>query len=117
MKPINIFHLRQQAKKRLPAPIFHYIDGGSDDEWSLQNNTKAFDKYELLPQHLKNIENIDLTTSLFGKKMDLPFFLSPTGMSRLFHHEKEMAVARAADEAGIFYTLSTLATTSLEEIE
>ena len=71
MKPINIFHLRQQAKKRLPAPIFHYIDGGSDDEWSLRNNTKAFDKYELLPEYLKNIDNIDLTTSLFGKKIEL----------------------------------------------
>ena len=112
----NISDLRKLAKKRLPAPLFHYIDGGADDEWTLGNNTSAFEHYELIPRLLRNIETIDLKTKVLGTTLDLPFFLSPTGMSRLFHHEKELAVCRAADRAGTLYSLSTLGTTSLEEV-
>ncbi len=104
------------AKKRLPAPLFHYIDGGADDEWTLRNNTSAFERYELIPSQLQNVETIDLKTQVLGTTLELPFFLSPTGMSRLFHHEKELAVCRAADRAGTLYRLSTIATTSIEEI-
>lgn len=107
---------RKGAKRRLPAPLFHYIDGGADDEWSLRNNTSAFDRYELQPQYLRDIAHIDLKTRILGVDMEMPVFLSPTGMTRLFHHEKELAVARAAERAGVMYTLSTLATTSLEVI-
>jgi L-lactate dehydrogenase (cytochrome) len=112
----NTADLRQAAKRALPAPMFHYIDGGADDEVTLRRNTSAFDGYELIPSQLNDIESINLKTTLFGKQLDLPFFLSPTGMSRLFHHGKELAVARAADTHGALYCLSTLATTSLEEI-
>lgn len=112
----NINDLRNLARKCLPAPMFHYIDGGADDEWSLRNNTAAFEKYELMPNVLVDVENIDLKTRILGTEMALPFFLSPTGMSRLFHHEKELAVARAADKFGTAYSLSTLGTTSLEDI-
>lgn len=112
----NIADLRRRAKKALPRPMFDYIDGGSDDEWSLQRNTDAFNDYELLPNHLNNIENISLNTKLLGLELDLPFFLAPTGMTRLFHHEKELGVCRAADKFGALYSLSTLATTSLEEV-
>jgi L-lactate dehydrogenase (cytochrome) len=100
----------------LPAPIFHYLDGGSDDEWSLRRNTEAFDDYQLIPNCLRNIESVDLKTSVLGTTLDIPFFLSPTGMSRLFHHEKELGVCRAAQKFGTMYSLSTLATTSIEEI-
>jgi len=96
--------------------MFDYIDGGSDDEWSLQRNTDAFNDYELLPNQLNNIENISLNTKLLGLELDLPFFLAPTGMTRLFHHEKELGVCRAAEKFGALYSLSTLATTSLEEV-
>ncbi len=112
----NIADLRRRAKKALPRPMFDYIDGGSDDEWSLQRNTDAFNDYELLPNHLNNIENISLNTKLLGLELDLPFFLAPTGMTRLFHHEKELGVCRAAEKFGALYSLSTLATTSLEEV-
>lgn len=112
----NIADLRWRAKKALPRPMFDYIDGGSDDEWSLQRNTDAFNDYELLPNHLNNIENISLNTKLLGLELDLPFFLAPTGMTRLFHHEKELGVCRAAEKFGALYSLSTLATTSLEEV-
>lgn len=112
----NIHDLRQLARRKLPAPLFHYIDGGSDDEWALRRNTAAFDDYELQPKYLNDVSEIDLTTNVLGSVLKLPFFLSPTGMSRLFHHHKELGVARAAAEFGTLYTLSTMATSSLEEI-
>ena len=112
----NIADLRRMAQSRLPAPMFHYIDGGSDDEWTLRRNTTAFDDYELMPNYLQDISLIDTTTTLLGQKMALPFFLAPTGMSRLFHHEAEPAAARAAQKFGILYTLSTMGTTRIEDI-
>lgn len=113
---INIADLRRLAKRKLPAPMFHYMDGGADDEWTLGRNSTAFDGYELLPSQLNDVENIDLSTKLLGTTLDLPLFLAPTGMSRLFHHEREPGVARAAAEFGTLYSLSTLGTTSLEDI-
>jgi len=112
----NISDLRRMAMKKLPAPMFHYIDGGSDDEWTLARNTDAFQNYELLPNCLRNIENIDLSVTVLGRKLALPFFLAPTGMSRLFHHHKEIGVARAAAKFDTLYSLSTVGTTSLEDI-
>lgn len=108
--------LRIAAKKRLPSPIFHYLDGGADDEWTMQRNTSAFDDYELLPRYLRNVEKIDMKTRVLGQELDLPIFLAPTGMSRLFHHDREIAVAKAAQKFGTLYSLSTLGTASIEEI-
>jgi L-lactate dehydrogenase (cytochrome) len=96
--------------------MFHYIDGGADDEWTMRRNTSAFDDYQLLPNYLNNVETIDLKTKLLGTTIDLPFFLAPTGMSRLFHHEKELGACRAAAKHGTLYSLSTLSTTSLEDV-
>ena len=112
----NLMDFRGEAKRRLPAPLFHYIDGGADDEWSLTNNTRAFEQYELMPEYLKDIETVSLATRVLGVELSMPLILSPTGMTRLFHHKKELAVARAADRAGIMYALSTMSTTSLEDI-
>ena len=112
----NISDLRKRAKSKLPKPMFDYIDGGSDDEWSLHNNSSAFDNYELIPRYLRNVEHIDLSTEVAGCKLDLPFFLAPTGMSRLFHHDKEYATSKAASKFGTLYTLSTMATVSLEDV-
>ena len=112
----NIADMRKLAQRRLPAPMFHYIDGGADDEWTMARNTAAFDDYQLLPEVLRDVGTVDLATTIFGQPIKLPFFLAPTGMSRLFHHDKELAVARAAETFGTFYSLSTLGTTSLEEI-
>lgn len=115
-RSFNLLDFRAKAKAKLPAPLFHYIDGGADDEWSLGNNTDAFDRYELYPEYLRNIEKVDLRTKVLGVEMDMPIFCSPTGMTRLFHHKKELAVARAAERAGVMYSLSTLSTTSLEDV-
>jgi L-lactate dehydrogenase (cytochrome) len=112
----NISDLRRMAKQRLPAPMFHYIDGGSDDEWTLRRNTTAFDDYELMPNYLRDISTVDLSTTLLGQKIHWPVFLAPTGMSRLFHDEAEPAAARAAQKFGTWYTLSTMGTTRIEEI-
>jgi len=112
----NIADLRQLARRRLPAPMFHYIDGGADDERSLARNTSAFDDYEFLPRVLQDIAQIDLSTSILGSRIDLPFFLAPTGMSRLFHRDKELGVARAAGAYRTLYSLSTMGTTSIEDI-
>ncbi len=112
----NISDLRRMAKARLPAPMFHYIDGGSDDEWTLRRNTTAFESYELLPNYLCDISAVDLRTTILGQPIAWPVFLAPTGMSRLFHHEAEPAAARAAQKFGTLYTLSTMGTTRIEEI-
>ncbi len=107
---------RARAKSALPAPLFHYIDGGADDEWTLTRNTVAFSGYQLIPRALNDISKIDLSTKVLGAEMSMPVFLSPTGMSRLFHHDKEPAVARAASKAGVMYSLSTIATTTIEDV-
>ena len=113
---LNVEDFRRAARRRLPAPLYHYIDGGADDETTLARNTAAFDAVGLIPSALTDVEALDLSTSVLGQTIDWPVFLSPTGMSRLFHHDGERAVARAAAEAGTMYTLSTLSTVSIEEI-
>ena len=112
----SIEDLRRRAYHKLPSPMFNYIDGGADDEWTLKRNTGAFNDYELLPNYLRDVSQIELSNRVLGTEMKLPFFLSPTGMSRLFHHHKELGVARAAAKLGTMYSLSTLATTSLEDV-
>jgi L-lactate dehydrogenase (cytochrome) len=112
----NIDDLHRLARRRLPMPIYEYLAGGADDEWTLRRNTEAFDDYELMPSQLRDVSSLDTKTSVLGLTLDWPVLLAPTGMSRLFHHEAEPAVARAAARAGTLYSLSTVATTTLEEI-
>lgn len=112
----NIRDLRRLAERRLPAPIFNYIDGGADDERSLRRNTDVFDDYELMPRVLVDTTKIDLRTKVLGSEIDLPLFLSPTAFNKLFHHDAEAAAARVAEKFGTIYGLSTLATTSIEDI-
>ena len=112
----NINDFRKLAKSKLPFPIFHYIDGGADDETTLKRNTKSFENCDLVPNVLRGVENIDLSIKLFGKKIDLPFFLSPTALQRLFHYEGEMAVGQAAETFNTFFGISSLSTVSASEI-
>ena len=107
---------RQIAKRRLPAPVFHYLDGGADDEVALVRNVAAFDDYELLPSQLHDVTSIDMQSTLFGETVDWPVMISPTGASKLFHGAGETAVARAAAGFGMAYSLSTLGTTSIEAV-
>lgn len=107
---------RRIARRKLPAPVFHYLDGGADDEWSLRRNTDAFDDYELLPSQLSDVSNLSLKSTLFGEPVDWPVMISPTGASKLFHRDGEPAVVRAADKFGMFYTLSTIGTATIEDV-
>lgn len=107
---------RQLAKQRLPSPIFHYIDGGSDDEVTLARNTSAFDAIDLVPNVLAGVSEVDLSVSVLGQKLEMPLFMSPTAMQRLFHHEGELALAQAADEYGTMFGISTIGTRSIEEV-
>jgi len=112
----NVEDFRKLAKKKLPAPIFHYIDGGSDDEVTLKRNTEAFNDCDLIPNVLADVGNIDLSTTVLGQKIDFPLFLSATAMHRLYHHHGERATAKAAENMGTIFGTSTMATVSMEEI-
>ena len=112
----NFEDFRKLAKKKLPSPIFNYIDGGADDEITLRRNTEAFDDCDLVPNILNNVGEPDLSTTIFGKKIDMPIFLSPTAMQRLYHYDGDKASARAAEKFGTFYSMSSMANTTMEEI-
>ena len=112
----NIEDFKKLAKKNLPAPIFHYIDGGADDETTLKRNTDSFSKCDLIPNILASVGEPDLSVEVFGHKINMPLFLSPTAMQRLYHHEGDKASAKAAEKFGTFYSMSTMATSSIEEI-
>jgi len=112
----NFEDFRKLAKKKLPAPIFHYIDGGSDDEVTLNRNTNAFNDCDLVPNILASVGEPDLSTTLFGRKIDMPLFLSPTAMQSLYTPEGDKASARAAEKYGTMYSMSTMASFSIEEI-
>ncbi len=112
----NFEDFRKLAKKRLPSPIFHYIDGGADDETTLKRNTNSFDECDLVPNILRSVGEPDLSTTVFGRKIDMPIFLSPTAMQSLYHPDGDKASARAAEKFGTIYSMSTMASFSIEEI-
>jgi L-lactate dehydrogenase (cytochrome) len=112
----DIDDLADLARKRLPAGAAAYLDGGGEDEWTLRRNRQAFGEVELLPRIMRDVSDIKTATTVLGTPMPLPMVLSPVGAPRMFHHEGELAVARAASHAGLTYGVSTLATQSLEEI-
>ena len=112
----NVDDLRLLAKQRLPGPIFHYIDGAADDEITYHRNTSAFEDCDLVPNVLAGVENIDMSVSVMGQKLDLPIFCSPTALQRLFHHDGERAVAKAAEKFGTMFGVSALGTVTLKEI-
>ena len=112
----NTEDFRKLAKKKLPFPVFHYIDGAADDEVTLKRNTQAFEDVDLVPNVLKGVEDIDISTELMGKKLSTPLFFSPTALQRLFHYEGEIAVGQAAEKFNTFFGISSLATASIEDV-
>jgi len=115
-KALNIEDLRKIARAKLPSPLFNYIDGGSDDESNVCGNTHAYDAVKLVPEYLVDVANIELSTRVLGREISMPLFLGPTGMTRLFHHDGETAVSKAAADAGTYYALSTVGATSIEDV-
>lgn len=112
----NVEELRLLAKRRLPGPIFHYIDGAADDEITYRRNTSAFDDCDLVPNVLAGVTDIDMSVEVMGQKLDMPIFCAPTALQRLFHPDGERAVARAAEKFGTLFGVSSLSTVSLAEI-
>ncbi len=117
LKNCHNFHdFRLLAKKRLPGPIFNYIDGGADDEVTYRRNTEAFESCDLVPSVLTGVEEVDLSVTVMGQKLEMPVYWSPTALQRLFHHQGEHAVAAAAEKFGTMFGVSSLGTVSLEAI-
>lgn len=112
----NFHDFRQLAQRRLPRPIFDYIDGGADDETSQRRNSKSFEDCDLVPNVLRGVREIDLSVTIMGQKLALPFYCSPTALQRLFHYRGERAVAAAAAKYGTMFGVSSLGTVSLEEL-
>ena len=112
----NFQDFRTLAKKRLPSPIFNYIDGGADDEVTYRQNTSAFDACDLVPNVLTGVKDVDMSVTVMGQKLDMPIYCSPTALQRLFHHRGENAVAAAAEKYGTMFGVSSLGTVSLEEV-
>ena len=113
----NFQDFRKLAKRRLPGPIFHYIDGAADDEITYKRNTTAFDDVDLIPNVLNGVQDVDMSVEVMGQKIDMPLYCAPTALQRLFHHEGERAVAKAATKYGTMFGVSSLATVTVEEIE
>jgi L-lactate dehydrogenase (cytochrome) len=112
----NFHDFRELARRRLPRPIFNYIDGAADDETTYRRNTRAFEDCDLVPNILGGVEHVDLSVSVLGQKLALPVYCSPTALQRLFHYDGERAVAQAVEQFGTMFGISSLGTVSLEEI-
>jgi L-lactate dehydrogenase (cytochrome) len=114
---VNIADLRRLAERRLPGPVFDYIDGGAEAEVTLRENRRAFEQVALRPRSAVATPACDLRTTVLGTTLELPFLLAPVGSSRMFYPRGEEAAARAAGQAGTAYILSTLSGTRLEEVK
>ena len=112
----NFHDFRRLARRRLPGPIFDYIDGAADDETTYRRNTSSFEDCDLVPRVLRGAQDVDLSVTVMGQKLDVPFYCSPTALQRLFHHRGEHAVAAAAARHGTLFGVSSLGTVSLEEL-
>lgn len=117
LRGYNNFHdFREMAKRRLPGPIFNYIDGAADDEVTHRRNTESFERCDLVPNVLRGVSAVDMSVTVMGQRLEMPVYCSPTALQRLFHHEGERAVGAAAAKFGTMFGVSSLGTVSLEEL-
>lgn len=112
----NVEDLRRIAKRRLPRGVFDYIDGAAEDELTYARNARSFEQLEFRPRVLRDVGTVDPSTTLLGRRLPIPLVLAPTGLTRIADPQGELAVARAAQRAGLPYALSTLGTRSIEEV-
>jgi L-lactate dehydrogenase (cytochrome) len=108
--------LREIARRRAPRAVFDYTDGGAGAEISLRRSREAFERVEFCPSVLRDVSVVDTSTRVLGSPSALPLAFAPTGFTRLMHTEGETAVGRVAERAGIPYALSTMGTTTLEDL-
>ena len=112
----DIYELRRSARRVIPRPVFDYVDGAADEELSMAANVRAFRRWRFQPRALTGITAVDTATRLLDRDLPLPLVLAPTGYTRMMHPAGEIGVARAAQRHGLPYTLSTMATTSIEDV-
>ncbi|HEX4778227.1 MAG TPA: alpha-hydroxy-acid oxidizing protein, partial [Acidimicrobiia bacterium] len=106
----SVADLRRIAKRRLPGGVFDYIDGAAEDERTLAANQAAYANTTFRPRVLRGVAKVDARSTVLGRPVEYPLVLAPTGFTRIADPQGELAVARAAERAGVPYTLSTLST-------
>ena len=112
----DVVDLRLAAKRRIPRPVFDYVDGAADEEIAVASNTAAFRSWRFLPRVLAGVASADTTATLFGESLSVPMLLGPVGYTRMLHPDGEIGAARSALRHGLPYTLSTMASTGIEEL-
>lgn len=112
----DVSDLRAVARRRIPRPVFDYVDGAADEELALAGNAAAFRSWRFLPRVLADVSAVDTSVPLFGASLPVPLVLGPTGYTRMMHPDGEIGVARSAVRHGLPYTMSTMATTGMEEL-
>ena len=113
---INIFDFEPECKARVPKAAYEYVSGGSWDEWTLRRNRQAFEKFMFRPRFLVEVDKLDLSTTLFGQKLQMPILVAPTGTHAILHPDGELATARAAGAAGTAMVVSTSSSFPIEKI-
>ena len=112
----NVADFRRLARRRVPRAIFDYIDGGADDEVSKRRNAAAIEDCDLVPNILRGVGEVDLSVRVMGQRLELPVYLSPTALQRVFHPEGELAAGAVAAEFGTMFGVSSIGTVSLEAV-
>lgn len=112
----DVSDLRRVARRRIPRPVFDYVDGAADEELARAGNAEAFRQWRFLPRVLADVTTVDTAATVFGSALPVPLALGPAGYSRMMHPDGESGAARSATRHGLPYTLSTMATTSIEEL-
>ncbi len=112
----DIDDLRTAGRRLIPRPVFDYVDGGADEELSMAANTQAFRRWRFRPRVLAEVTAVDTSARVLDRVLPLPLVLAPTGYTRMMHPDGEIAVARSAQRHGLPYTLSTMATTTIEAL-
>lgn len=113
---LSIGDLRTVAARTTPRAVFDYVDGAADAELTMRRNEEAFAAVELVPDYLSPVDHPDLSTQVFGRRIAMPLIFAPTGYTRMMHHDGETAVARVAARSGLPYTLSTVGTSTVEDV-
>src|SRR5262245_38051419 len=113
---VNFHDFRELARRRLPGPLFNYIDGAADDEFTYRQNSASFERCDLGATVLRGVASVSLSVTVMGQRLALPVYCSPTALQRLFHHQGEHAVAAAAAKFGTLFGVSSLGTVALETL-
>jgi len=116
MEIVNVFEYEALAKEKLPKMVFDYYASGAEDQWTLQENRRAFERIRFRPRVLVDVSEIDLSTTVLGFKIAMPIMIAPAAMQKMAHPDGELATERAASAAGTIMTLSSLATSNVEDI-